>query len=426
MPPPPRVLIIAENASRRFGGEATLPLHLFRVLRSRGAAAWLITHERCRAELQAEFPNDDHLCFVAETRLDRILEKCAGVLPDRLATFTFRQLARFRTQRAAMRLARQLIRDEEIELIHQPVPVAPRDVSLVRKMGVPVVFGPFNGGMTFPPGFAPTDGLFAQMFITVGRAFSKLIHTLFPAKREAALLLVANQRTRNALPVEAGNRVRLLVENGVEMSVWKQPPPRSEKPAGQAAFAFVGRLVEWKAVDVLLNGFARVVNELPGVTLDIVGDGVSRASLETLAKSLGIEKNVTFHGWLKQTDAAGVLARADAFVLPSLYESGGAVVLEAMAVGLPVIATKWGGPCDYLDARSGILVEPTSRDALIAGFADAIRTLANAPARRVAMGQAGRQRVERDFDWERKVDHLLTLYREVIAVETPALVAAAT
>jgi len=90
-------------------------------------------------------------------------------------------------------------------------------------------------------------------------------------------------------------------------------------------------------------------------------------------------------------------------------------VLEAMAAGVPVIATAWGGPLDYLDASCGILIEPTSRDDLVAGFAAAIGQLASQPERRAAMGQAGRNRALRNFDWDDKISRMLVLYEAVAA-----------
>ena len=94
-------------------------------------------------------------------------------------------------------------------------------------------------------------------------------------------------------------------------------------------------------------------------------------------------------------------------------ECGGAVVLEAMAAGLPVIATAWGGPLDYLDDSCGILVRPDSREALVSGFADAIVRLARSAPLRDQMGQAGYGRIHQHFDWQRKIDRMLELYRSV-------------
>ncbi|MEG4574057.1 glycosyltransferase family 4 protein [Microcoleus sp. N3A4] len=100
--------------------------------------------------------------------------------------------------------------------------------------------------------------------------------------------------------------------------------------------------------------------------------------------------------------------------MPSLREPGVAVVLEAMAVGLPVIATNWGGTSDYIDSTCGILVEPDSRESFVQGLTDAMLKLAQSPELRQSMGSAGRSRVREHFDWERKVDRILEIYQQTI------------
>jgi glycosyltransferase involved in cell wall biosynthesis len=110
------------------------------------------------------------------------------------------------------------------------------------------------------------------------------------------------------------------------------------------------------------------------------------------------------------------LGGADALVLPSLLECGGAVVLEAMALAKPVIVTAWGGPLDYLDAGCGVLVEPRSPDAIVEGFAAAMVALARSPSLRRRLGAAGLERVRRDFDWEVKVDRMLDLYARCLSL----------
>jgi glycosyltransferase involved in cell wall biosynthesis len=128
---------------------------------------------------------------------------------------------------------------------------------------------------------------------------------------------------------------------------------------------------------------------------------------------MGLKTVVKFSGFLSQPECAERLRQADIFVLPSLFECGGAVVLEAMAVGLPVIATAWGGPLDYLDSSCGILVEPSSREGLVEGFSNAIVKLAKSPSLRTQMGQCGHDRARQNFGWERKIDKVLEFYASV-------------
>ncbi len=149
----------------------------------------------------------------------------------------------------------------------------------------------------------------------------------------------------------------------------------------------------------------------------MLGDGPSGAEWRQRAGELGIlgaasseAGKVFFAGWQTQTQCAARLRTSDALVLPSLVECGGAVVLEAMACGLPVVATAWGGPLDYLDQETGILVPATSREAMVDGLTAALVQLAGSRELRDRLGRAARSRVESDFDWDKKVIEVLATF----------------
>ena len=315
-------------------------------------------------------------------------------------------------------------------------------------VGAPVVIGPMNGGMNFPPAFCSERSRLEIVTLAVARRAARWINQLLPGKLKASVLLVANPRTRAALPMARSNRVIELTENGVDLDLWQVPEPASaptpslvasavgasseetapisQFPAGssQAAsadrprFVFIGRLVDWKAVDLLLHAFQPVAAQTNAV-LEIIGDGVMRPMLEALTADLELSDRVTFRGWLSQPECAISLQHSSALVLPSLYECGGAVVLEAMAMARPVIATNWGGPADYLDATCGILVDPTSRPDFIAGLTTAILRLANSPELMETMGKAGSAKVRQQFSWDSKVDRILEIYRLAIQSKQP-------
>ena len=90
--------------------------------------------------------------------------------------------------------------------------------------------------------------------------------------------------------------------------------------------------------------------------------------------------------------------------------------MSAMAMGLPVIATGWGGPSDYVDESCGILVKPSSREALVTGFADAMAQLAQSKELRTRLGEAGYARAREHFDWDGKVDRILEIYEAAVAL----------
>ena len=110
------------------------------------------------------------------------------------------------------------------------------------------------------------------------------------------------------------------------------------------------------------------------------------------------------------------LANCVALALPSVHECGGAVVLEAMALSRPVIATDWGGPADYITPKSGILIKPESREAMVSGFAVAMGRLLESRELCEEMGAAGRKLIEEKYDWDIKISHIVDIYREAAAV----------
>jgi glycosyltransferase involved in cell wall biosynthesis len=411
-----RVVIVAENASAAFGGEAILPLHYFRVLRRRGVEAWLVVHARTRDELTALMPDDaDRIDFLPDRWYHQLAYRVGRRLPARLNAITFEYAMRVSTQLAARRLVRRLVRRHRADVVHQPTPVSPREPSLMYGVGAPVVIGPMNGGMSYPPAFARLDGRATALAVAVGRRTAAALNRLFPGKLRASALLVANARTRAALPPGARGEVLTLVENGVDLALW-EPAEGPRAPGGPTRFVFVGRLVDWKCVDLLLEAFRDVVARVPA-ELEVLGDGPMRTGLEARAAELGISGAIRFSGWVPQAECARRLRGADALVLPSVYECGGAVVLEALACGLPVVATDWGGPADYLDPSCGVLVAPDTRPGFVAGLADAMIRLARSPVLREAMGRAGRAKVLREYDWERKVDRMLEIYHRAAGRE---------
>ncbi len=405
---PLRVLVAAEHASTRLGGEAILPFHYFRLLRARGIDAFLIVHERTRDELLDLFPADHaRIHFIQDQALQKVFYRIGRILPRRIDEATLGLANQLLTQSAQRRVLRSLATASSV--IHQPIPVSPRFPSLLAGLGSPLIGGPLNGGMEYPPAFRRTESLLSRMAIALGRTFTNLVNAMLPGKLRAAVVLVANARTRAALPAGIQGRVIELSENAVDPAHWSPGPGPS--PDTSSTFLFIGRLVEWKALDLALEALARV----PGASLEVIGDGPMLVPWQKLTHTLGLGQRVRFSGWLSQAECADRLRQACALVLPSLYECGGAVVLEAMACSRPVIATAWGGPVDYLDNSCGLLIPPTSREALIAGFAGAMSTLLASPETGIRLGANGRVRLLAHFDWEKKIDRMLEIYRSALA-----------
>jgi glycosyltransferase involved in cell wall biosynthesis len=141
-----------------------------------------------------------------------------------------------------------------------------------------------------------------------------------------------------------------------------------------------------------------------------------RTTLEVQAASLGCSGRMTFHGFVEQKSLPSRLRACHCLVLPSLYECGGAVVLEAMALGLPVIATNWGGPADYLDGTTGILVNPTDPAAFCDGLREAMQRLAEDRQASREIGAAGARKARSQYAWTNKV---VALKQVLAALDSP-------
>jgi sugar transferase (PEP-CTERM/EpsH1 system associated) len=165
-----------------------------------------------------------------------------------------------------------------------------------------------------------------------------------------------------------------------------------QEPCHDGSIVTVARLSPEKDIATLLHAARQVINHLPRARFEIAGDGPCRNQLTQLAKDLQLEKNVIFHGEVR--DIPALLGRGRLFVLPSQSEGISLTLLEAMARGLPIVATQVGGnPELVVSGHTGLLVSPRDPMAL----AQAILQLNNAKVA-TQMGVAGRRRVEAYFD----------------------------
>ena len=199
----------------------------------------------------------------------------------------------------------------------------------------------------------------------MGRIWSFLKGRTYP---RAAKIVVQTEAVSRQLPREQKERAT-VIPNPVL-------PPRTSDPATpdpRPLLAAAGRLTAQKGFDVLLRAFALLQDEFPDWTLSVFGEGEDRAGLEDLAQELNISERVSLPG--KVDNLPAQLKSADIFVLSSRYEGFPNVLLEAMACGLPCVATDCpSGPAEIIThGRDGLLVSPQSPDALAAALGELMR-----------------------------------------------------
>jgi colanic acid/amylovoran biosynthesis glycosyltransferase len=211
-----------------------------------------------------------------------------------------------------------------------------------------------------------------------------------------------------------------VIHCGVDVEAFS-PPDRERREEGPLRVLTVGRQVQIKAQAMLLYALADLRERGLDVEVTMIGHGPKHDDLRRMAAELGVSDRVTLTGAIGQDEIRGYYRRADVFCLPSFAEGVPVVLMEAMAMELPVIATRVMGVPELVDhGVSGLVVPPAREDLL----ADAIEALLRDPERRREMGRAGRTKVADEFNLRTEAGRLREVYRtELAAAEQPALAA---
>lgn len=260
-----------------------------------------------------------------------------------------------------------------------------------------------------------------SFFLLLGGAFGArtVLHLhdgSFPAWYErrsrpvqALVRWVLRRMDRVVLLTEGWRAWMLALEPAARCRVLRNPVPLPPLPARPRAgrVLFLGRLWREKGIDDLLAAAARIAPGIPELRLVCAGDGdVGRVG--AAARSLGLADRIELPGWLDGDPKAAALREAAVFVLPSYAEGLPMGVLEAMAQGVPVVATDVGGVREAL-GEAGLLVPAGD----VAGLAEALAALLQDPARAARLGRAGRERAQALFSPEQVRAELAAMYTEL-------------
>ena len=270
-----------------------------------------------------------------------------------------------------------------------------------------------------------THNTYAHFYGTVAASWAGVPHVINsqhgrgcgPRSKDRLLFRLANLKTSRVVGVSedaaalcrgedpwAASKTK-VIWNGIDTSRFVY-----RGPANAPVAISVARLSPEKDFPTLLQATAIVVRQVPDFKLLMIGNGAERDRLETLTQALGIGPNVEFLG--ERSDVPELLAKAGFFVSSSKSEGISLTILEAMAVGLPVVTTRVGGnPEIVLEGQTGHLVPDQNPDALAAAMLQMLAKRETWPA----MGQQGRQRVEQQFEIRTMIRQYEELYTEVLS-----------
>ena len=234
------------------------------------------------------------------------------------------------------------------------------------------------------------------------------------AFEHADLVLPASRALMHGIEAEGINASFRVVPNVVDTSLFHNGHRPGTEPTRLVA---VGLLYEAKGYEFLIEAAGLLAAQGRAFHLDVIGDGPKRAAYEQLAAGLGLADRVTFHGLLPKEEVAAFMRAADLFVLTSRYDNNPCVLIEAMASGLPVVATAVGGIPEIVDPASGRLATPNDSRSIAAEIALALDDLDSFD--RPAIAQSAKERFGREHIGRMLAD----AYAEAVQRRKAALVA---
>lgn len=273
------------------------------------------------------------------------------------------------------------------------------------------------------PKMTATSAVACRLRGAVRPVLVSTFHGVTPREYRASTLLVrsadhvvaVSEDTRVLLERAAHPSARMsVIENGITMGHVLTPDRKAaleqelELGTGPVVTA-VGRLVAQKAPDLFLEAAAVVARQRPETRFLVVGDGPLRADLKRQAAQLGLTRQLRFLG--TRGDARDLIARSDVLVFASHWEGLSVAALEALAAGVPVVATDAQGMRALLSGGAGIIVRSRSRDALAVG----IVKLIDDKRARIEMGRFGRDLVQRRYSSDRMLSGYVELYRRLVS-----------
>ena len=313
----------------------------------------------------------------------------------------------------------------DYDLVHAFTPIAPRyPVKAVKACTqTPFILGPVNGGVPFPPGFqevARQEFAYLNFLRAVGRA---LVPGYVETYKKADKILAGSTYTLNLVKELfsiSDKRIELFYENGISQD-FLQSAKAAKKEGDQINLLFVGRLVPYKCPDILLESIGKLDPAIQSkIHLTIVGDGSEKNSLENRVKELNLGEIVSFAGWVTQQETLDYYKKADIFCFPSVREFGGAVVLEAMACGLPCIVANNGGIGEYVTEETGFKIEPNSREYLTQELTKKIKILVEDDQLRESMSAKSIEKAK-EFEWDNKAIKTVEIYEKMLAQKARVL-----
>ncbi len=339
-----------------------------------------LTQTELRAEIEAEvasgqLPPSLRFEFFMPPWLDRLQRKGVALGFEQLTW----HLVHLLWQILAYRHARKHLADWRVDLVHHVTFGGIRHPTLMGRLPIPMVLGPLGGGERAP--LALRRGLrWRGWLLDAVRDLHTWLIRFDPITRwacaDAVAIYVKTAQSGRALPARHRDKIDVRLEIGTREVA---DLPRPEHLPGQPLkLLFAGRFLYWKGMHLGFEGFSRLLDRGIEARLTMLGHGPDEMAWRELAAELEIDQAIDWLGWIDHDQLGELYRRHDALLYPSLHDSSGNVVLEALAHGLPVVCLDLGGPAEMVDSSCGRVIATAGRSATecARALADALEELA--------------------------------------------------
>ena len=313
-------------------------------------------------------------------------------------------------QWGAYRVARRLTQTVRFDCVQHVTFVGVRAPSLMGWLGLPFFLGPVSGGERVPGPLRAGMSRAAKWRERVRDVANWLIHAdpvMRASFRQAERILVATPESRRLIPRSCREKCTVQLGVGLSREYLAWTGQKRTPPDGVLRLLYAGRLLEWKGVDLAIGAVKKLRQRGVLVRFTIVGEGPAQAGLRDLSAQLGVEDVVRWVAWMPHEQLHDHYYQHDVLLFPSLRDSGGMVVLEALAHGLPVVCTDRGGPGVIVNDRCGRVVrtEGRTRDEVIEALAESLFQMSGDHVLRKRLSAGARSRAW-EFDFHRVVERV--------------------
>lgn len=319
-----------------------------------------------------------------------------------------------RWQEEILPIAKKIVENEKIELIHHVTFNEFRTPGKLWRLGVPFVWGPIGGGQFYSPVFRnayfrKSDIVKEKLRNLVNQYYIKCSGDIRQAVNRAAAILIADQSTEKLMP-STRNYVRLL-ETGYDIKR-NGIKAYGERTSKDIRLLWVGGIWPRKGLKLLIDALGK--SDFRSFKLDIIGYGNDIKLCKNLVYTYGMNNHIHFLGSLPYNEVNRHYDDADVFIFTSLRDTSGNVVLEAMSHGLPVIALKHHGVGEIVTQETGTLVDVTDYDTIQRDIIKAIRFYYKDRTAIEIKGRAGRRRIEDIYSWEHNAEIMSRVYIKIL------------